>query len=227
MSQKITLDLRSFKALAAESRVEILKTLSSRRHTATELGNVLNMKSPSVRQHLDALISAGLVSKHDEGRKWKYYSLTKQGRGIVEPEDRSFTILLTSTVLSALGSVYAFYQSTFSKGISDSSVVFDNSPTIIENSVDSEILYKTADPFIEPVTSTTAEAASVFLDTVTDLTLQDVVFEESAASITNITTLEHISFVGTDPFWWSIGTALLIVTIICLLLLYRRRIMFK
>ncbi len=92
--QKIILDLSTFKALAGETRVAILKQLQERKHMQTELASELNLAVPTVKEHLNALEKAGLVAMIDEGRKWKYYELTQKGRAILEPEQEKTTLLV-------------------------------------------------------------------------------------------------------------------------------------
>ena len=101
MDDHITLDKESFKALAVDTRIDILKTLGSRRHTQSEVASELELSVPTIKEHLDALVKAGLVERHDEGRKWVYYSLTKKGRAILNPEEKKFWIALGVFVLSA------------------------------------------------------------------------------------------------------------------------------
>lgn len=72
----------TFKALGSKTRIEILKKLKSRRMTLSELSGVLGMHASTVGEHLEILRSAGLVSRADEGYKWKYYFLTKEGDGL-------------------------------------------------------------------------------------------------------------------------------------------------
>lgn len=110
MSTTITLDIQSLKALAAEARLSILKYLQKRRHTVSELAKLLELSVPTVKEHLLHLVKADLVQKHDDGRKWKYYSLTKKGRAIVKPEEKKFILLFASMILSAVGAVYAMWD---------------------------------------------------------------------------------------------------------------------
>src|SRR5256886_161696 len=79
---KITLDQESFRALASDVRVEILKRLDARRETVTDLSNLLTLSKPTLLEHLEKLQSAGLVKRIDEGRKWIYYELSDKGRKI-------------------------------------------------------------------------------------------------------------------------------------------------
>ena len=95
----ITLDRESFKALASEVRVEVLKQLEARRMTVTDLSNAMSLAKPTLLEHLDRLVSAGLVTKMDEGRKWIYYELTKRGRGILHPHQVKIMISLALSFL--------------------------------------------------------------------------------------------------------------------------------
>ena len=82
---RIVLDRASFKALAVDSRISILKLLDERPHTLTELAAELELSHGTVKEHLEVLESSGLIIKNDEGRKWKYYDLTDKGRMLVNP----------------------------------------------------------------------------------------------------------------------------------------------
>src|SRR5436853_3169234 len=104
---KITLDQESFRALASDVRVEVLKRLDARRETVTDLSNLLALSKPTLLEHLEKLQSAGLVKRIDEGRKWIYYELTDKGRKILHPERVAITLALgAAVVLAAIGAVY-------------------------------------------------------------------------------------------------------------------------
>ncbi|MDD4468213.1 MAG: winged helix-turn-helix domain-containing protein [Candidatus ainarchaeum sp.] len=85
MNEKIVLDDKSFKALSADSRVGILKSLNERRRTLSELSQKLDLGNSTIKEHCDILVSADLIKQIDEGRKWKYYELTQKGKQIVSP----------------------------------------------------------------------------------------------------------------------------------------------
>src|SRR6267378_8627784 len=104
---KITLDQESFRALASDVRVGILKRLDARRETVTDLSNLLALIKPTLLEHLEKLQSAGLVKRIDEGRKWIYYELTDKGRKILHPERVAITLALgVAVVLAAIGAFY-------------------------------------------------------------------------------------------------------------------------
>lgn len=95
----ITLDRESFKALASEVRVEILKQLDDHRQTVTDLSKSLSLAKPTLLEHLDRLVSANLIVKKDEGRKWIYYELTRRGRHILRPHQVKIMISLALSFL--------------------------------------------------------------------------------------------------------------------------------
>lgn len=110
---KITLDQASFKALASDVRVEILKRLDSRRETVTDLSNLISLSKPTLLEHLEKLQSAGLVKRIDEGRKWIYYELSDKGRKILHPERVAITLALASAVaLAAIGLAFLLFSTS-------------------------------------------------------------------------------------------------------------------
>lgn len=110
---EITLTSAEFKALASDTRTGIIKILGNRNHTLSELSKKMSLAAPTVKQHLSVLEQAGLVACIDEGRKWKYYSLTKKGKKIVQPETpTSVLIVLALSALGMLAVLYAILSST-------------------------------------------------------------------------------------------------------------------
>ncbi len=104
----ITLDQESFKALASEVRVDILKKLDERRQTVTDLSGFLSLSKPTLLEHLEKLQTAGLVKRVDEGRKWIYYELSLKGRKLLHPERVAIVLALSSAaVLAAVGAFLA------------------------------------------------------------------------------------------------------------------------
>lgn len=98
---KITLDQESFRALASDVRVDILKHLDIRRETLTDLSGLLSLSKPTLLEHLAKLQAAGLVRRIDEGRKWIYYELSDKGRKVLHPERVAITLALVSAVVLA------------------------------------------------------------------------------------------------------------------------------
>lgn len=104
---KVTLDMETFKALASETRLSVLRALDERRKTLSELARELDLNKATVHEHLQLLASTGLVAKKDEGRKWIYYELSWQGQRLLHPqESTTFSILLGLSIAAAGGGFF-------------------------------------------------------------------------------------------------------------------------
>lgn len=103
MVQLISLDKETFKALAGETRVQILKELNERRKTQSELAAKLNLSAPTVNEHLLLLKKASLVEEIDDGHKWKYFSLTRKGKSIFNPGDAKIMLVLSVLSVAFVG----------------------------------------------------------------------------------------------------------------------------
>jgi len=96
----IILDRETFKALAIDSRVDILKSLKERRKTASELSKELKLSVPTISEHLAKMKSAGLILKKPQGKKWIYYELTSKGTKILNPKPTTlFTFALSVSII--------------------------------------------------------------------------------------------------------------------------------
>lgn len=105
----ITLSGNEFRALASETRVELIKLLQQRNHTLSELSQKTSLAAPTVKQHLSVLETAGLVELFDEGRKWKYYSLTRKGKKILSKEEpKNILIVLAAGIIGVAATLYSF-----------------------------------------------------------------------------------------------------------------------
>jgi hypothetical protein len=65
--------LNFFKVLGNESRLKIVGILASGKRTVSELAELLDLKEPTVSQHLNMLKTAGLVEVRPKGN-FRYYS---------------------------------------------------------------------------------------------------------------------------------------------------------
>lgn len=101
---RVILDSSSFKALASETRVLILKELDKKRSTASEIAKALGISAQSASEHLENMRVAGLVDRVESGRKWVYFQLTEKGKAVLHPENKKFWIFL-SIVFLAIASV--------------------------------------------------------------------------------------------------------------------------
>jgi len=108
--EKIVLDRKSFEALAVDTRVRILKALKQRRKTLSELSEELGLAVSGVKEHLETLQSAELITKVDDGHKWKYYELTRKGSEIIGPKELRVWILLSISTLALILSAMSMFQ---------------------------------------------------------------------------------------------------------------------
>lgn len=104
---EVSLTTTEFRALSSESRTGILKMLAERNYTLSELSAKTGMAAPTVKQHASILVESGLIELRDEGRKWKYYALTRKGKEILnagKPQQTNVLIILSTTAMvAALG----------------------------------------------------------------------------------------------------------------------------
>ncbi len=107
---KITLDRETFKALAVDSRVKILRILDDRQHTLSDLAEELEMAPSTIKEHLDTLVAAGLIKQVDKGMKWKYYRLTSKGKELLNPYEKKVWIVLATSLLALAVSAYAIFS---------------------------------------------------------------------------------------------------------------------
>ncbi|MBN3037752.1 MAG: winged helix-turn-helix transcriptional regulator [Candidatus Diapherotrites archaeon] len=104
------LDRSKIKLLASDTRADIIKSLSERRKTLTELSNELCLAPSSMTEQLKKLEDGGLVRKVDEKHKWKYYELTSESKDITSPSPNIFVVLSTLFLFLA---VAAFFGSAY------------------------------------------------------------------------------------------------------------------
>lgn len=108
---KIVLDAESFKALASDTRLQILKALDARPLTVSELSRLLALNKATVFEHLKQLLAAELAKREeDPARKWVYYKLTWKGKNVLHPENAQIFLMLG---LGALGLGAGILQTAF------------------------------------------------------------------------------------------------------------------
>ncbi|MFH1229109.1 MAG: metalloregulator ArsR/SmtB family transcription factor [Candidatus Aenigmatarchaeota archaeon] len=102
------IDRKTLKALAADTRLDILKSLCKRRKMPSELSRELKLAVPTVTEHLERLEDAGLIRREETGHKWVYYNLTDKGESLVRPRiSVQFVIVLSiSLLIISAGFVY-------------------------------------------------------------------------------------------------------------------------
>lgn len=109
------IDRKTLKALAADTRLDILKSLGSRRKMPSELSKELNLATSTVVEHLNRLEEADLVKREETGHKWIYYSLTEKGGSLIKPRvPIQFVIVLGVCILAiSIGFFYVNYANNY------------------------------------------------------------------------------------------------------------------
>jgi predicted ArsR family transcriptional regulator len=113
--EKITLDKKTFKTLASDTRIGLLKSLNVRRKTLSELSKEHKMSVSTVKEHLDNLVGADLIVQKDDGHKWKYYELTRKGRAVLNPEEKKIWILLSLSAVAVIAAGIDMVTGVFSR----------------------------------------------------------------------------------------------------------------
>ena len=102
------LDRSTIKAISAETRLKILKTLAKQKKMPSELSREIGISPSTVVGHLQNLESAGLVQRVETGHKWVYYAPTDKGRNLLQP--RVPLQLALTLVLGAVMSLFGFLK---------------------------------------------------------------------------------------------------------------------
>ncbi len=98
---KVSLDLDSFKALASETRLDILRTLDGKKMSLRDITKATNLHKMTLYEHLSKLVSAGFIKRIErEGRKWVYYKLTWKGASLLHPENTRIVVMFSITFIS-------------------------------------------------------------------------------------------------------------------------------
>jgi len=132
---KVVLDSSSFKALASEKRVLILKELDKKRSTASEIAKAIGISVQAASEHLENLRIAGLVERADEGRKWVYFALTEKGQAVLHPDQgkRLWVLLsLFAVVIASAGALVVLQGGFFPQP-------FSSTPEAVQDSQGPEI----------------------------------------------------------------------------------------
>jgi DNA-binding transcriptional ArsR family regulator len=98
---KITLDRETFKALASDTRLDILKALDGKSLGLNEIARDSNLNKATLHEHLTKLHEAGLIKRNErDGHKWVYYKLTWKGESLLHPENTKIVIMFTTTFIA-------------------------------------------------------------------------------------------------------------------------------
>ncbi len=114
------IDRTTIKALSADTRLLLLKKLTSRRKMPSELSRETGLAPSTVVEHLKVLEQAQLVEKQAAGKKWVYYSVTEKGMGLIAPRTPIRLVLtaMGGLVLTAFGVMRMAPQAAVEKAAS-------------------------------------------------------------------------------------------------------------
>lgn len=108
----VILNKELFDVLSCDTRIDILKSLNSRKKTNSELAKELSLKASTIHHHLERLDETGLIKSIDSKNKWIYYELTPKGNALLNPTEKTnFSIVLSSllTYTTAFAALYTYY----------------------------------------------------------------------------------------------------------------------
>jgi len=98
---KVTLDINAFKALASDTRLDILRTLDGKKMSLKDISNATNLNKATLHEHLSKLNEAGLIKKKErEGHKWVYYKLSWKGESLLHPENTKIVVLFATAFIA-------------------------------------------------------------------------------------------------------------------------------
>lgn len=133
---KITLDRETFKALASDTRLDILKALDVRQKTVTELAKELDLNKATVFEHLEKLAAVNLIQKLEDERKWVYWQLTWTGRRLLHPETITLALVLSSAGASLVTALVAAFLWLRSSVAPADSAAAESAPSIMAKVAD-------------------------------------------------------------------------------------------
>ena len=103
---KVTIDKETFKALASDVRLEILKVLDGRKMNLSEIARKTGLSKTTVLEHMNKLVQADLVKKIErEGHKWTYYKLSWKGSSLLHPDNTKIVITFCLSFLFLLAGI--------------------------------------------------------------------------------------------------------------------------
>jgi len=98
---KLTLDMATFKALASDTRLDILRALDGKKMSLKDIAKATKLNKATLHEHLIKLNEAGLVKRKErEGHKWVYYKLTWKGEGLLHPENTKIVVMFSATFIA-------------------------------------------------------------------------------------------------------------------------------
>ncbi len=177
----ITLDEKDLKILNSKTRIKILKILSEKEKTLTQIAEELQLKQPTVLEHLKLLEEKEYIKKNNKKNQTKRYKLTYKGLKIIKPKTTKVFLSFITTLLL---------------GILTYTIMLINK-IIIEKKVKTEGItysYKLLDTTknIQPLQETTTAITTNIINNTNNIT----------NNITNNTLDSTIKIVQTQPYYY-------------------------
>lgn len=98
---KVTLDMDTFKALASDTRLDILRILDGKKLSLKDISTATQLNKATLHEHLVKLNEAGLVKRKErEGHKWVIYKLTWKGECLLHPENTRIVVMFAVTFIA-------------------------------------------------------------------------------------------------------------------------------
>jgi predicted transcriptional regulator len=136
---KVTLDMSTFKALASDSRLSILKILDGKKMSLKDISAETDLNKATLHEHLNKLNEAGLVKRRErDGHKWVYYCLTWKGECLLHPENTRIVVMFSAAFFSLLVSIVSVVQYVKGRVIGWTSTQMGSSDTIVYSSGSSD-----------------------------------------------------------------------------------------
>lgn len=144
---KITLDMNTFKALASDTRLDILRALDGKKMGLKDISQATRLNKATLHEHLTKLTEAGLVKKKDrEGHKWVYYKLTWKGEGLLHPENSRIVVLFTTTFISLFFGIIFLFHFIKGKIVAMAKPFVETGEMALLAAEDSDSIIQLADP---------------------------------------------------------------------------------
>lgn len=134
---KVTLNKEAFKALASDTRLDIIRALDGKKMNLTELCKETNLNKATLHEHLTKLTDAGLIKRiQREGHKWVYYKLSWKGESLLHPENTKIVVVFAVAFTILAAGFIQMYLFIKSKVILDKDPEFDIASVPVSDTVD-------------------------------------------------------------------------------------------
>jgi predicted ArsR family transcriptional regulator len=136
MEEKILIDRETLKAIVVDTRMNILKLLSSKKYTLSDLAEQLELGNSTVKEHLDILVGSNLIHKEDTNRKWKYYSLSFKGKKLIQPREVKVLFAFAFSLIATVGFAVTFLRQQLFGSLVSKQEVLSKAMPVMEMAVE-------------------------------------------------------------------------------------------